>query len=74
MVASLDMLYAIKAIFKAKVIVFGAKNTQKLLHNFDFIDKFELISSSAKENYPQIIKQINAYHCDYLIAFLLKVF
>ncbi|TEY02032.1 glycosyltransferase family 9 protein [Campylobacter sp. US33a] len=74
MVASLDMLYAIKTIFKAKLVVFGAKNTQKLLQNFDFIDNFELISSSAKENYPQIIKQINAHHCDYLIAFHSKSF
>ncbi|MBZ7934394.1 glycosyltransferase family 9 protein [Campylobacter sp. RM3125] len=74
MVATLDMLYAIKTIFKAKVIVFGAKNTQKLLENFDFIDKVEIIDFAARGGNQQVLKQINSFYCDYLIAFHAKSF
>lgn len=62
MVATLDMLYAIKTIFKAKVIVFGAKNTQKLLENFDFIDKVEIIDFAARGGNQQVLKQINSFY------------
>ncbi|WP_161593846.1 hypothetical protein [Campylobacter armoricus] len=54
MIVSLDMLYAIKHIYHAKVIVFCRKNTENILKNFDFIDNIELIDKIDKNIIPQI--------------------
>ncbi|CAM4144123.1 glycosyltransferase family 9 protein [Campylobacter armoricus] len=70
MIVSLDMLYAIKHIYHAKVIVFCRKNTENILKNFDFIDNIELIDKIDKN----IIPQINKYPIDYLISFHAKSF
>ncbi|TXE79036.1 hypothetical protein FPD46_07205 [Campylobacter peloridis] len=70
MIASLDMLYAIKHIYQAKIVVFCKKNTENILKNFDFIDNIEIINNIDKD----IIPQINKYSIDYLISFHAKTF
>ncbi|MGH2266987.1 glycosyltransferase family 9 protein [Campylobacter taeniopygiae] len=69
MIASLKMLYALKAIFNAKVIIFCRKNIQTLVESLDFVDGFEVINPFKSENLTSILEKINSYYFDYIIPY-----
>lgn len=62
MIASLDMLYALKHIYNAKIIVFAKNNTFSLLKNLAFIDTIEILKNpTSKDNIVKINQQFRLY-------------
>lgn len=71
MIASLDMLYAIKHIYNAKIIVFAKNNTFSLLKNLTFIDTIEILKNpTSKDN----IAKINQHNLDYILSYKANTF
>lgn len=71
MITSLDMLYALKYIYNAKIIVFARNNTLSLLKSLGFIDYIEILENSIKQ---ENLEKINQYSLDYIISYKANTF
>ncbi|AJC85539.1 glycosyltransferase family 9 protein [Campylobacter sp. RM16704] len=71
MIASLDMLYALKHIYKAKIVVFARNNTFSLLKNLKFVDYIEILENQTKQ---EKLEKINWYNLDYIISYKANTF
>lgn len=58
------MLYSIKHIYNAKIIIFIENHNLKNLLNLNFIDQIQLINKN------NIIQKINNHKLDYLISYI----
>ncbi|QBL12802.1 hypothetical protein A9460_00020 [Campylobacter volucris] len=63
-ILSLKMLYSIKHIYNAKIIIFIENHNLKNLLNLNFIDQIQLINKN------NIIQKINNHKLDYLISYI----
>lgn len=65
------MLYALKYIYNAKIIVFARNNTLSLLKSLGFVDYIKILENPIKQ---ENLEKINQYSLDYIISYKVNTF